>query len=622
MPFDDHRRRAQPERPPSRDMGWPHHTEETLDAAQTNHALIHRFPTEATDFVSDGDLCSVLRRADSPERSLLDLLNQLQPDVELSPWAHAVVNCLDQCTQHALTTARLEPAIEHELTRIFPFLAADYVESEANITCENPFLSLADLIGESAIGWNDSLGRSGENLLRTIRESVDLLPGGVDEARVGLGKFLGRERNRIEKLETRLVATETGKLRALRARNVAAGIINDAMRGSELPAAVSQFLKGPWFESIQLVILNKGEKSPEHQRIRKLTETLVWSMQPIDDAATDANAQKQRLYRIVEDLPGELRELLLALEHSQDATEAALEAIAAAHLDLISGQTPECEPFGLLDADGGGMGAAVSKALLKRVGALSEGQWFTFTEGDSSTRIKLVLKLSDAGQLLFTNRNGIKALEKRFDEFAYFMSSGAVKPLPAAAVFSATLKSYVEESIQIWAEALRAQEAADEQAERERVAREASEAKARSEAAAFAHAREASEAKRQEEIRQLQLEKARLIAEKTENAALVVELREQVAKLAIGAWLTLPGADGRPTEGKLAVKIASADKLIFVSRGGVKVGEFASEQLVQLLVAGDCSIEDAGVEFEDTLAQVVTGLRNDRNKSYDDLTRS
>ena len=83
-----------------------------------------------------------------------------------------------------------------------------------------------------------------------------------------------------------------------------------------------------------------------------------------------------------------------------------------------------------------------------------------------------------------------------------------------------------------------------------------------------------------------------------------------------------PGPDGKPTEGKLAVRISSADKLIVLSRSGSKVGEYVSEQLVQLLVAGDCSIVDAGVEFEDTLARVVTGLRIDRNRSYDDLTGS
>ena len=214
----------------------------------------------------------------------------------------------------------------------------------------------------------------------------------------------------------------------------------------------------------------------------------------------------------------------------------------------------------------------------------------------------------------------MKALEKRFDEFAYFMSSGAVKPIPTAAVFSTTLKTYIDDAIGAYEATVRAEAAA--MAEREQASREASEAKARAEAAALAISEAESEARRQEDIRQLQLEKARLVAERTENAALVVEIREQVARLGIGAWLMLPGPDGKPTKGKLAVRISSADKLIFVSRSGSKVGEYVSEQLVQLLVAGDCSIVDAGVEFEDTLARVVTGLRIDRNRSYDDLTGS
>ena len=214
----------------------------------------------------------------------------------------------------------------------------------------------------------------------------------------------------------------------------------------------------------------------------------------------------------------------------------------------------------------------------------------------------------------------MKALEKRFDEFAYFMSSGAVKPIPTAAVFSTTLKTYIDDAIGAYEATVRAEAAA--MAEREQASREASEAKTRAEAAALAISEAESEARRQEDIRQLQLEKARLVAERTENAALVVEICEQVERLAIGAWLMLPGPDGKPTEGKLAVRISSADKLIFVSRSGSKVGEYVSEQLVQLLVAGDCSIVDAGVEFEDTLARVVTGLRIDRNRSYDDLTGS
>ncbi len=129
----------------------------------------------------------------------------------------------------------------------------------------------------------------------------------------------------------------------------------------------------------------------------------------------------------------------------------------------------------------------------------------------------------------------MKALEKRFDEFAYFMSSGAVKPIPTAAVFSTTLKTYIDDAIGAYEATVRAEAAA--MAEREQASREASEAKARAEAAALAISEAESEARRQEDIRQLQLEKARLVAERTENAALVVEIREQVHD-----WGLAPGS--------------------------------------------------------------------------------
>ena len=277
-----------------------------------------------------------------------------------------------------LAATRLESEIEHELARILPFLAADCIETETRLDCDNPFLALADLIAESAIGWNDSLGRSGDRLLKTIRSAVDKLPENIDDAGTELGQFLDGEAKRIVKLESRLVATETGKLRAQQARSMAAELINAAMAGASLPAAISEFLKGPWFGSIQLVLLNRGIKSADYQRATKLTETIVWSMQPIDTSADDAAEQTQRLYRIVEDLPNEVRDLLVALEHSKQATDDALDAIGAAHFKVISGEGLDYEPFTLLDVDERGLRASVSKALMKRVSALTEGQWFTF----------------------------------------------------------------------------------------------------------------------------------------------------------------------------------------------------------------------------------------------------
>ena len=60
--------------------------------------------------------------------------------------------------------------------------------------------------------------------------------------------------------------------------------------------------------------------------------------------------------------------------------------------------------------------------------------------------------------------------------------------------------------------------------------------------------------------------------------------------------------------------------MIFVNHSGNKVAEYNTEQLVALLVSDQAKVSDAGVKYEDTLAKVVSKLRQDRNKSYDDLT--
>ncbi len=220
--------------------------------------------------------------------------------------------------------------------------------------------------------------------------------------------------------------------------------------------------------------------------------------------------------------------------------------------------------------------------------------------------------------MLFTNRNGMKALDKNYDELAYLMSSSVLKPLNHEAVFSSTFSTFYQGLIE---EFQRKQKLAEE-ADQAEAQREAAREKALQEAAALARAKEEAEARKKEEERENRLERAKAEASRAENQARLAEFRETVEKLNIGAWLKLPAADGTLEECKLAVKIASADKMIFVSRTGVKIGEYTTEQLITLLVAGDGEIDDTGVEFEDTLAQVVTKLRADREKSYDDLTGS
>lgn len=251
---------------------------------------------------------------------------------------------------------------------------------------------------------------------------------------------------------------------------------------------------------------------------------------------------------------------------------------------------------------------------------METGQWYTYTDKKKSQHFKLVLKLDDVHQLLFTNRNGMKVMQKSFDEFAYYLSSHIVRQINQETAFSSAFNSYFEGVVEEHKrhQKLIAERRAyvDQLDEERKKARE----KALREAKQLAAAREEADRDRQEAEKAALLAAAKSVAEQTENVEQVENYKLLVKRLSTGAFLKLPTDENELAECKLAVRIASANRMIFVDRNGTKVGDYTEEQLVQLLVAGQAEISDTGVEFEDTLAQVVTKLRQDRTKSYDDLT--
>ncbi len=558
------------------------------------------------------------------DHSLLEVVANNKSDWVISGSDIAILHSVRDCMNMIFNLIDLDDEISDRLRLVTPIISAELLENPSAPLDAVRFsiFTILDLLIDATIGWASDQGRAGEKLLTEVNTVIDALHSGDPDFQAlesNLKAFLDKEQGRIHKLEERLAASESGKLRSQKGRTIAAQMINEAIESNQLTMSIAKFLKGPWYESMQLLAITRGIDGDDWVRASKLTETIVWTYQPIDEAdQTKANTTKQRLYRIIEHLPTEIRDLLLALEHSGDETESAMNAIDEDHVAIVSGQALEYIDVEPLEVEGNVLieRTSVSRILLRKVTNLEPGQWFTFNEGEKSARIKLVLKLEDIKQLLFTNRNGMKALEKSFDEMAYLMSSSVVKPLNHSAVFSSTFAAIYQGLVDEHQKKLKRAEQADveqahKEAERERAIQEAN---------MLARAKEEEAQRQKDAAKEDRLNQAKQEAAKSENQGKVQELTKVVASLNVGAWLTLPAADGQMEECKLAVRVG--EKLIFVSRTGVKVGDYSSEQLITLLVAGQGKIEDAGVEFEDTLAQVVSKLRQDRNKSYDDLTGS
>ena len=93
-----------------------------------------------------------------------------------------------------------------------------------------------------------------------------------------------------------------------------------------------------------------------------------------------------------------------------------------------------------------------------------------------------------------------------------------------------------------------------------------------------------------------------------------------VASLRVDAWLKLPIMEGTLTECRLAAIIAGTGKYIFVNRAGIKVADFSANDLAQSFITEQSEVVDTGEEFNDVLASVVSGLRENKDKSYSELS--
>ncbi len=335
----------------------------------------------------------------------------------------------------------LEQKLALELRKLLPLVIALAVSDEHFFTAgAHPLHQLLDCLQHSAVGWQERLDRAGQMLeQRVVRAVVRAREWfedrSVDFAHITRELTAAAERDaaRAQRMVQRLAEAEAASLKTEQARRDAADVINNGLDKYQLPAAIGEFLKGPWFDSAQLVALKFGTDSHEWRQVRRATEHLMESVQPRED--TD-DANRDRLTNIVKRLPQELREWLLSLQHDRDAADDAIGLVEYAHLRLRHGQNlglTRIPPIAIT-----GSRPALESHDRDAV-ELSNGHWFLMQDDQGELRAQLTLQLEEGQHLLFTNVVGLKALDLRRDEFLRRLGENRARPLPAEDSFSLSL---------------------------------------------------------------------------------------------------------------------------------------------------------------------------------------
>ena len=515
---------------------------------------------------------------------------------------------------HPNFIAALEP-----LSRALMALpATQWVGSE-----QHPLWRLLELLQSSGAGYQPELGRAGEKLLSDLQVLWPALEqGDWAAALIAAETQWQQDQSRLQRLEQRLIDAERGLLASRRAQQQAARVINRALAGKRLSDAMLVYMHDVWYAELQWCFLQFGESSAEWQRRLDLTTRLVDSLQ---DPGENLE-RRQQLYALIPELSTELRETLSAHAPEHSILNQQLALIEMHHVAILKGRALTSEPCTLIANNDpwADSSTTVSRDLLQKAAVLELGSWFLLRNDDGDSRIKLALKMEDTAQLLFVNRVGVKALQKSFEEFAYLLAIDVVAPLPLPDHARALLRQLFAQLLQRDAERQRArveeakrlaeeQQCAVEEELRRRAAREKAIAEAAELAAAQARAKAQETLEAEQRAReQEQLRRRAVQEEQTGDAGQRARSARQNATLiAIGSWVELHDDIGETQRLKLAVKLPSSGKLIFVDREGIRRAEFERDAFAAKLLEGSVRVLNAGPQFEDTLARVVGSLRRD-----------
>jgi chorismate mutase len=358
----------------------------------------------------------------------------------LDPWHAALIEWINLAFERWQTDYPLEERLARELRKLQPLAMAVALQDEAFLTAgAHPLHQLLDCLQQSAVGWQQRLDRAGQMLEQRVLRAVVRAREWFDNPALDFGQITRelaaaaeRDAARAQRMIQRLAEAESASLKTEQVKREVAAMINAGLERYPLPAAIGEFLKGPWFESAQLVALKFGTDSHEWRQVERVTGHLLESVQPregLDDA------ELERLNGVTRRVPQELREWLISLQHDAEAADDAIGLVEYAHLRLRHGQS-----LGGMQIPTIATGAARESANTDNdARELHNGHWFLMNDNDGELRAQLTLQLESGQHLLFTNVVGLKALDLQRADFLRLLDENRARPLPTEDSFSLSL---------------------------------------------------------------------------------------------------------------------------------------------------------------------------------------
>jgi hypothetical protein len=533
-------------------------------------------------------------------------------------WSVQQVNAAyisDRIMDVFLKTSGLHPELARRIARLRFYLAWRMNLHGADVF-SNVFIDWLDSLQEWR-GWSDSGGRSSKVLLDQLDALVIAISDSFENGNTEpvetfcqqWHKDASRRNAQVEKLRTRLLETEQGAARQRHADQTARALIGRALQGRMLPTGITRFILDYWHSLLKQVVWDSGMDSENFRHGSRLLEWLVWVGDP-----SLSDKDRDKLYHVGEQIGDRILDVWQRVFSRQLPAEtiAGIQEVIVARL---KGEVPELAEAlpdsGSFSWDAAWLSITPADAETTRA---AEGQWYMEGEDSKEQRMYFFAFLPETVEILWTNGGGVKLGIQPWHEFHSAHTNGHLLPLPTLTPFRQVLDDTVNLLAAVCQKQRKQRDAAAQQAKHKaEVLRKENETAER--------IRKEKEVAREAELKRQRdmAEQLRLASEQAEEDRLLKEkeliAQKQTDGIKLGSWIVVApeSAEDEPLRLKLAVRISSSRKLVFVDRLGLNRREFLEDQLVEGIVDGRVRVLDSSAEFDDVLSRVVGRIRIGKN---------
>lgn len=413
-----------------------------------------------------------------------------------------VINLVSMLFDFILEDRQLHPVMKALIGRLqIPVLKVALSDRNFFNRGGHPVRKLLNELALSAIGWTEKKAGQRDPLREKIESVVDRVLNEFtdnvslfEELLKDFSHFMDLDRRRRELVEQRLRDAEEGRARQERATRAASDLVQELAEGRDLPDSVETLLEKAWIRYLQWVVLREGEDSERWHEARRLTEQLIWSVDP----RPVSESTRSELLRAIPGIVDDLRRALQDISWDPFATDAVIRDLELAHVDVFQrlvtapaprapetmpeadlrhSPTPEAdaktemsrsatvakppepelpaEPEPL--ASGGAardtgaspvaeepVSQSVSPQWLEKADSLRVGSWIELTREGTRVRCKLAAFIKATGKYIFVNRSGAKVAEYLRQELAADMEAGNISMLDDGLIFDRALESIID----------------------------------------------------------------------------------------------------------------------------------------------------------------------------------